>query len=276
MKPDSTSAGPEFLAQKLDIPTIREAIQQYSCAVVRNVFNPTDLAVFHQRALLAFQVRDWLAAHGELSETYMHRLHNYDHILINDLDLTTQDPLTFAKLFATTCLPHIGKGLLGENMALILNFALPRRQRPPIAGDVANPVPFHQDATFTGDFGLILNFWIPLVPCGITSPGLEVVPVPVNEVLPTTGEMDGGHQGIYRDIDIAEERIAALYGRENFWHPALNLGDIMILTHKTLHRTYMEPGMTQQRISVEMRCGDISLAPEVWGKDFVQFPNSPA
>jgi hypothetical protein len=67
-----------------------------------------------------------------------------------------------------------------------------------------------------------------------------------------------------------------MYGRENFWHPALNPGDALILTHKTLHRTYINPAMIQQRISVEMRCGDLAAMPELFQQGFVQFPHSPA
>src|SRR3954454_12645128 len=66
-------------------------------------------------------------------------------------------------------------------------------------------------------------------------PSLEFLPVSLDDHLPTVSAC-----GIDNN----------LFKADAFWRPAYELGDAMLLSGFVAHRTYIEPGMTQERTSV--------------------------
>lgn len=110
-------------------------------------------------------------------------------------------------------------------------------------------LPFHQDETLIKT--PILNLWIPLTPCGDDAPGLEVVVTQNRDLLPVAGPADGAYVAERNQID--ERKIERRYGRSAYWHPTFSPGDVMVFFGTTIHRSYVRPGMTAPRISVEMR-----------------------
>lgn len=246
----------EFDATKpLDINAIQNAYEQASCFVMRNVFDSTCLSVFYERAKIAYEVRDWQFERGELSEHYLATMYYVDHIYPEDMDDPTKARWQFFQLFEQSCLRDVVAGLLGPNAAMLINFCNPRRQRPLSSKRASNPVPFHQDGAFMDKSSGVINFWTPLIDCGVKAPGLEVVTCNPGELLDPV-KADGGAVGVYRSIDLSEEYLAERYGRESFWAPELNCGDVLVFTEKTLHRTHITPEMDTLRISAELRCGD--------------------
>ena len=85
----------------------------------------------------------------------------------------------------------------------------------------------------------LLTCWIPLQACGVDAPGLEFVRRPLDNLL---------H---YSELDDAELR--RRFEPEEFWAPALELGDGLVFLNGTLHRTYESPAMSRDRLSVEYR-----------------------
>jgi len=85
----------------------------------------------------------------------------------------------------------------------------------------------------------LLTCWIPLNPCGIDSPGLELVRCRQPALLHFT-ELD----------DAALRR---RFPPHEFWAPALEFGDGLVFLNSILHRTYAHPEMPHNRLSVEYR-----------------------
>jgi hypothetical protein len=97
---------------------------------------------------------------------------------------------------------------------------------------------FHQDNKLYDMKAEILTLWFPFRYEHGRMPSLEFLPVKANDHLPTVTRC-----GIDND----------LFHTDAFWRPAYRLGDAMLLSGFVPHRTYIEPGMTQERISVDFR-----------------------
>jgi hypothetical protein len=188
---------------------------------------------------------------GEL-EAGLRRPFEFGHIMLSHLDRPGESSAAF-NLIMQSALQPILATLWDGDIAFLLSNCLPRRQIPGLS--LNRPVPFHQDAVFIGNPTLILNFWIPLVPCGVTAPGLEVVLDHPREILtPTAGvELLSAD---YSGIELSYEQVVRRWGEDRLWHPALDRGDVMVFSNMTVHRTYQTADMTEPRISLEMRCGD--------------------
>jgi hypothetical protein len=85
----------------------------------------------------------------------------------------------------------------------------------------------------------LLTCWIPLNACGVDSPGLEFIRSPQAALLHFT-ELD-------------DAALRKRFPPEEFWAPALELGDGLAFLNGTLHRTYARPEMPDNRLSVEYR-----------------------
>ena len=83
----------------------------------------------------------------------------------------------------------------------------------------------------------LLTCWIPLNPCGRDSPGLEFVRRRQPALLHFT-ELD-------------DSALRQRFPPQEFWAPALELGDGLVFLNSTLHRTYARPEMRHNRLSVE-------------------------
>jgi hypothetical protein len=85
----------------------------------------------------------------------------------------------------------------------------------------------------------LLTCWIPLNACGVDSPGLEFVRRRQPSLLHFT-ELD-------------DSALRQRFSAEEFWAPALELGDGLVFRNGILHRTHVRPEMRRDRVSVEYR-----------------------
>ncbi|MDX2103063.1 MAG: phytanoyl-CoA dioxygenase family protein [Alphaproteobacteria bacterium] len=105
---------------------------------------------------------------------------------------------------------------------------------------------FHQDATFFGGIGTAtINFWVALSDAGIDRPGVQILPHKLDR------ELVRGQAGTFVGWEIFEETIADLFGLDKLWAPAVEPGDAIVFDQMNVHRTYLTPGMTQDRFAVE-------------------------
>lgn len=112
--------------------------------------------------------------------------------------------------------------------------------------DRSTATPFHQD---TRAFGYnLINVWVPLVPCGRTAPGIELVARRIGEPLPTTDSDDQYHR-VRIDRDLVVDR----FGEAALYAPEMTVGDVLIFLGSTIHRTHLTPEMTLPRSSLELR-----------------------
>lgn len=114
------------------------------------------------------------------------------------------------------------------------------------------PHGWHQDGALGFDFMSrcsepgseegILNMvtcWISLGACGADAPGLEFVTRRTDEV--------------FQPGELAESNIRGRFDSSEFWQPELKGGDALLFRGDLLHRTHVEPEMTRDRTSLELR-----------------------
>lgn len=106
-------------------------------------------------------------------------------------------------------------------------------------------VAWHQDGSFLDDDVRTMNIWVALTACGgdLPTPGLEVVPRRMAEILPVDGVMSPHSI----DYDLVGE-IAA---ETPTITPAFAPGDALVFDEHFLHRTHLPEDMTHPRYALE-------------------------
>ena len=116
-------------------------------------------------------------------------------------------------------------------------------------GPNVQELPFHQDQAVL--HRPLLNIWIPLDPCGVTAPGLEVIRIHCPGLLESGG--DAAALIPVERVRLDKSLVLKRFGREAVWHPTLLPGDALIFPGTTIHRSYVTAEMTERRLSVELR-----------------------
>jgi len=124
-----------------------------------------------------------------------------------------------------------------------------RRFAPRNAPRLYQPNAWHQDGGLGVAFGAdpsaplrmtrLVTCWAPLNACGRDRPSLEFVRRPMDRLLHYT----------QLDDTMLRERFAP----EEFWAPEVQLGDGLVFLPGTLHRTFAQPEMEHDRLSIEYR-----------------------
>lgn len=110
---------------------------------------------------------------------------------------------------------------------------------------------WHQDESAGIENVPELTCWLPIDPkiVGETAPGLEVLPRSDAEMLPLANPGAPPPDGLAID----STAIKAAARKETPWLPVMAVGDAMLFSGRTPHRTGYRPGMTEPRLSVEVR-----------------------
>jgi hypothetical protein len=129
---------------------------------------------------------------------------------------------------------------LGERPCFSLQKTTLRQLEP-----VFRPTSWHQDGAFLGADVRTINVWVALTRCGgdLPTPGLEVVPTRVHELLSVEG-------GVVVS-GIAPELIDAVTRETPTVRPEFEPGDGLIFDERFLHSTYLHPNMTEDRYALE-------------------------
>jgi Phytanoyl-CoA dioxygenase (PhyH) len=126
----------------------------------------------------------------------------------------------------------------GERPAFSVKKTTLRRTEP---GSVAG---WHQDGAFLGVDTRSLNIWTALSPCGVDAPGLDLFARGFDELVPLGGE------DIY-DWSVSDET-AARYDLSRVVRPVFATGDAVLFDQMSLHRTGVDPAMSETRYAIEM------------------------
>jgi hypothetical protein len=118
---------------------------------------------------------------------------------------------------------------------------------------------YHQEGRFT------LNFWAPLDPAGedFASPGLEVAPLPFVDVRDYL-DPDGTGAGLLIADKYSDNAVARVFGSV-FQRTNLAVGDVMVFTSWTLHKTYVPENVANSRLSAEIRLATDVIPDEMMG-----------
>jgi hypothetical protein len=246
-----------FDAKRLSPANVIASIQQFGCAWIKGLFDPADLTRFD--AIIAANIDGIEKVYRDLgfgdefnigfplyfaSEANRERAQQlfqnsypgvFDPAKMAGTDTTRLAVFVFAALkrcgLSKPIARYLGLDELCTSSAIthIRNFK-PRSEK--WFGE------FHQDNKLYDRKAEILTLWFPFRYEHGGMPSLEFLPVSLDDHLPTVSAC-----GIDND----------LFNANAFWRPAYRLGDAMLLSGFVPHRTYIEPGMSQERTSVDFR-----------------------
>jgi len=129
-----------------------------------------------------------------------------------------------------------------------------RRIRPDHQHGWGTPVPLHCDLRYHRDGPFALNFWVPFDPAGgaFGRPGLEIAsigPAAMARYL----ESNGAALPTFNERKFEIDEFERSFGIDALERPNLDLGDVMVFTSWTLHRTYIPKDASDGRLSAEVR-----------------------
>jgi hypothetical protein len=129
---------------------------------------------------------------------------------------------------------------LGERPCFSLQKSTLRRLPP-----VFSLTGWHQDGAFLGSDVRTMNVWTALSPCGgdRPTPGLELVPKRLSEILSTEGGMG--------PISIAPALLDLVAADAPPVRPEFEPGDGLMFDERFLHQTYLHENMTDDRYALE-------------------------
>jgi Phytanoyl-CoA dioxygenase (PhyH) len=104
---------------------------------------------------------------------------------------------------------------------------------------------WHQDGAFLGRGIRALNVWVALTDCGVDAPGLDIVPLRFDHVLPT------GTGGAIFDWAVGPAVVDDLADRAPVARPTFRAGDVMLFDDMLLHRTAVDDSMIKSRYAIE-------------------------
>lgn len=104
---------------------------------------------------------------------------------------------------------------------------------------------WHQDGAFLGENIRTVNLWIALTDCGSTAPSMDMVPLRLNEIVPTGTDNADYSWTVNNDLAI---RVSGPTPPQRLHFKA---GDAILFDEMNLHRTGVSPGMTNDRYAIE-------------------------
>ena len=138
--------------------------------------------------------------------------------------------LTFEMLemFASAGLPELVGAYLGERPLISLQKTTLRKAEPHVPGA------WHQDGAFMGDVRA-LNLWLSLSRCGDESPGLDVVPRRLDQIVATATD------DAVLDYQVSQAKAEEAAGDKRITRPIFEPGDALFFDELFLHQTGSDP-----------------------------------
>jgi hypothetical protein len=270
--PDVVGTLPEISAHELSTEVLGGAVSHHGCLIVRGVFDADQVA----RSVEAIE-RTHLRYRGELEaalgegEELPVDFPGHPVDLSEPLDDAWYHPLELPDVPSTDGLRQMvarqGGTWLGDSpssAAVVLDGLRSAGVTDAIAGHLGetpvfslqkstlrrslpkyNLVAWHQDGSFLDADVRTMNVWVALSPCGgdRPSPGIELLPRRLHEVLPVDGVMTP-HSISYDLVDELAADMPTIV-------PVMDPGDAMIFDERLLHRTHLTQEMTEIRYALE-------------------------
>jgi hypothetical protein len=246
-----------FNASDLSPASVVASVEQFGCAWIKGLFDPAELARFD--AVIAANIEGIENVYRDLgfdgdfnigfplyfaSEENRNRTQGlfkstypgvFDPAKMTGADTTRLATFVFAALQRCGLTKPIARYLDVDELCTSAAITHIRNFKP--RGDKWFGE-FHQDNKLYDRKAEILTLWFPFRYEHGRMPSLEFLPVSLDDHLPTVSAC-----GIDNN----------LFEAGAFWRPAYRLGDAMLLSGFVPHRTYIEPGMTRERTSVDFR-----------------------
>jgi hypothetical protein len=257
---------PTIAAADLDALTVRAAFLSHGALLVRGLARPERARALAEGIDKAFAGRDahiqgtpakktapWFVPF-EPAPAYSSSGKEWNRLQAGGGSVWATDSprmmFELLELFEEVGLPEMIGEYLGERPAFSMKKSVLRRVSPETG------TAWHQDGAFLGEGLRTLNVWLALNRCGDESPGLDVVPQRLEEIVPT------GTEGAYFDWAVSDAVVEDLTGGAPIPSPIFEPGDALLFDHLCLHRTGVRPGMEKQRYATETWCFAPSTYPD--------------
>lgn len=130
------------------------------------------------------------------------------------------------------------EGYLGERPLITLEKTTLRKVQP------QTPGAWHQDGAFMGPVRA-LNLWLSLCRCGDESPGLDLVPRRLDQLV------SAGTDGAILDYAVSDSNAEQAAGKTGILRPVFEAGDALFFDELFLHQTGSDPSMPKPRYAIE-------------------------
>lgn len=256
---DLAGIAPDELTPEL----VRAGILRDGCLLIRGLVSRSDAEELVDETQRAFEAREAVEAGRAPDPGYYDelqgdpRFHGFKarefvseggglwvadspHVLFRMLDL-----------FERSGLRSVIQGYLGEPPTISVQKCTLRKVDPAAHSGRG----WHQDGAFMGDVRA-LNVWLSLSRCGDESPGLEIVPRRLDQIVPT------GTEGAVFDWSVSPQVAAEAAGEAGILRPIFEPGDVLLFDDLFLHTTASEPEMKKSRWAIESWFFGSSASPE--------------
>ena len=246
--PDPAPVSIEIAADELTASRLAASLRQHGCALVRGLI-PAEVTEQYRNLIdTVFNAADHGPGSSDLYDPLLDLVtmkpDDRKWVRSGGAVLTADSPRALndvAGLLTNSGLAGLSQAILGVEPLLSCEKLALRRTDP----DADFPAVWHQDGAFLGRETRSVNFWIALTQAGIDRPGIEIMPIVCDQILPT------GTPGSLHTWDIAPGQIAAHFGDGAGWTPEFNPGDVLIFDHMNVHRTHQTPDMREVRYALE-------------------------
>ena len=155
-------------------------------------------------------------------------------------------------MFADAGLPGLVGGYLGERPLISVQKTTLRKADPSVPGA------WHQDGAFMGDVRA-LNLWLSLSRCGDESPGLDILPRRLDQIVAT------GTDEAMLSYQVSQSKAEETAGETPIVRPIFEPGDALLFDELFLHQTGSDPAMPKPRYAIESWFFGPSAFPESYG-----------
>ena len=242
---------PEIPAAELTPGLLRAGILRDGCVLVRGLIDRQAALDFAAQIDRSFAEREKVLAGEPAEPGYYEEFQPQDPfalhmgargwvragggVLAPDAPLLATEMID---LFAGAGLPRLVGDYLGEQPLLSIQKTTLRKADPSVPGA------WHQDGKFMGDVRA-LNLWLSLSRCGDESPGLDIVPRRLDEIVAT--ETDDA----VLDYQVSQAKAAEAAGDKPIIRPIFEPGDALFFDDLFLHQTGSDPSMPKPRFAIE-------------------------
>jgi hypothetical protein len=242
---------PEFSPSELTPELVRAAILRDGCVLVRGLVDRERALAFADSIDRAFAERERAeagdaAGNGLYEEFEPEPPHSIPPdqrtwIQAGGGVLAADSPRLAAEMLAMfddAGVTRMVRGYLGEHPLLSLEKTTLRKASPEVGGA------WHQDGRFMGDVRA-LNLWLSLSRCGDESPGLDIVPRRLDDIVSTTTDE------AVLDIQVSQAKAEEAAGDTPIVRPIFEPGDALFFDDLFLHKTGSDPSMPKPRFAIE-------------------------
>ncbi|MEM9421330.1 MAG: phytanoyl-CoA dioxygenase family protein [Pseudomonadota bacterium] len=259
---------PQIGASELDLSHLAGGLYHHGALIVRGLMNTSttrqfredidELLVQADRFFRAVQKENdphLRGANGNVAEDWFSPPNiQSENLTMNAVRMmhrtgsvwTFLSPIVAEKLmrfFEDTHLKPMLREYFSEDPCLSFLKSVLRRVEP-----LPHKAEWHQDGAFMAGDIKSLNLWIALTECGegTSSPGMDLIPKRLNEVIPETGE-----NGAAFEWSVSQKTVNEKYSDCPATRPHFDAGDAVFIDHYNVHATSSGSTFTDPRYAIE-------------------------